>query len=454
MSDLMSLLGLGSAGIAAQNSGVAVASNNVANANTEGYSRQRVDLESVLGPPLEGGVRAGDAQRYASNLLASRIRTASGSLQMSQASADALSDLEASLTSGATIDGKIAALFSRLSQVAATPTDSVARDAVVNAANETVTNIHDKATAITDAQHAANSRIVDNAAQATLLAKQLADANKAVARTGDPVAADRRDLLAKQLSDLTGGSARIDRDGQLRFVLSGGAVLVDGTHAASLQTTPDPTTGLAKVEVVDGNSRRDVTGAIDSGKLAADLTFRDVTATRAMSQLDQLAYDLATSMNTVHSANAALDGTTGHAMFVAPAAVTGAAAALAVDPTLAADSANLAVAAPGTGPGDNKGALALFALANQNVASGGTKTLTDAAIEMIGAVGTEGAAAQGDVARDTMVSDHLAGLRDSLAGVDTQEELTNLARFEHASSAMTKFVSTIDGMLSSLIENL
>jgi len=58
------------------------------------------------------------------------------------------------------------------------------------------------------------------------------------------------------------------------------------------------------------------------------------------------------------------------------------------------------------------------------------------------------------VTRDSLVSDHLAGLRDSLAGVDTQEELTNLARFEHASSAMTKVVSTIDGMLGSLISSL
>jgi flagellar hook-associated protein 1 len=62
--------------------------------------------------------------------------------------------------------------------------------------------------------------------------------------------------------------------------------------------------------------------------------------------------------------------------------------------------------------------------------------------------------AKGDVTRDGLVADHLAGLRDSLSGVDTQEELTNLARFENASNAMAKFVSTIDGMLGSLIEKL
>jgi flagellar hook-associated protein FlgK len=45
-------------------------------------------------------------------------------------------------------------------------------------------------------------------------------------------------------------------------------------------------------------------------------------------------------------------------------------------------------------------------------------------------------------------------LSDSLSGVDTQEELTNLARFQNASAAMTKFVSSIDTMLTNIIQNL
>ena len=100
MSDLLSLLSLGSAGIAAQNTGVGVASNNVANVNTAGYSRQRVDLEALVGMPLVGGVRSGSPDRLQDNILAGRIRVANGSLSMSTASAEALSDLEQRLTGG------------------------------------------------------------------------------------------------------------------------------------------------------------------------------------------------------------------------------------------------------------------------------------------------------------------------------------------------------------------
>ena len=59
-----------------------------------------------------------------------------------------------------------------------------------------------------------------------------------------------------------------------------------------------------------------------------------------------------------------------------------------------------------------------------------------------------GATAKSDNDRDQIVADHLAGLRDSISGVDTQEELTNLARFQNTSSAITKFVSSINDMLT------
>ena len=75
-------------------------------------------------------------------------------------------------------------------------------------------------------------------------------------------------------------------------------------------------------------------------------------------------------------------------MFVAPTAVSGAAAQLAIDPTLDANSNKLALAAAGGATGDNKGGLALFALATAKNAAGGTKTLTDAACRVVGDLGS------------------------------------------------------------------
>jgi flagellar hook-associated protein 1 FlgK len=455
MSDLLSLLSLGSSALAAQNTGIAVATNNVANVNTPGFSRQRADLESLEAAPLIGGVRSGTPQRLADDMLSGHIQSAAGSLAMSQAFADALSELETGLAGGgATLDEQVGQLFAGFSQASANPTDPASRQAVVSAARNLVAGIQRRAAGVATLRRETDARIRDNAASASALAKQLAAANTAVARSGDPVASDHRDQIAKQLGQLVGGQARVDGDGQMRFVLDGGAVLVDGSHAAALTATPDTTTGVSRLSVVAGGVSRDVTGSIAGGSIGASLKFRDQSVAQASTQLDQLAFDVTSQINTVHTASAGLDGVTGRVMFTPPTQVAGAASTIALDPGLAADPSWLAFAAPLTGPGDNTGALALVALGNAQVASGGTRTLGDAAIDVVSSVAQSGATARADVTRDSLISEHLAGLRDSLSGVDTHEELTNLARFENASNAMAKFVSTIDGMLGSLIEKL
>ncbi len=454
MSDLLSLLSLGSAGIAAQNTGVAVASNNVANANTAGYSRQRVDLEALVGVPLVGGVRSGAPDRYQDALLGGRIRVADGALAMSQTSAAVLADLEQRIAGGGTTTSEqLAAMFASFGQAAASPTDMISRQDVVDRIQHAVHDIRRRSAELEAAHLELDLSIRQHAPRATELAQRLGETNTAIAKTNDPVLRDERDRIAQELSKLVGGNARIDADGQMRFVLDGGAVLVDGGRAARLETTPDPTTGTSQLAVVDGNSRRDVTSAIGSGRIGASLQIRDGLLASSRASLDQLAFDLASGMNTVHAANAGLDGVTGRALFTPLGGVAGAAAALELDPAIEADPSLLALAAPGQGPGSNAGALALFQLANQAVATGG-KTLGNAALDLVGAVGSAAARATSDAKRDALVSDHLAGLRDSLAGVDIQEELTNLTRFEHASSAMTRFVSTIDQLLGDLIDRL
>jgi flagellar hook-associated protein 1 FlgK len=441
--------------MAAQNAGVSIATNNVANVNTAGYSRQRVDLKAELAAPLVGGVRSGDASRIASELLLGQVRTAAGSLASSTSNSAAVSDLESRMTgSGPTIDEQLSNVFSKLSQLSATPTDVNLRDGTVAAAQQLTNTISRNALDVATARKDSDARVHDSAIEVTKLANQLAAANKAVMKSADPVLLDQRDQLAHQLAGYVGGTARVDPDGQMRFVLDGGAVLVDGSHASTLAATRDPATGVNKLEVVDGGTRRDVTAQIGGGSLGGELQFRDNTVVKAAGQLDQLAYDLTAAFNAPYAANAGLDGVSGRTMFTPLAVVAGAASLMAVDPGLAADSTQLATAAPGSGPGNNAGALALFGLNAKLVASGNTRTPVDAALDIISSVALDGSRAKAALASDTLVNEHLAGLRDSLSGVDTQEEMTNLARFSNASSAMTKFIATIDNMLSSLIQNI
>ncbi len=455
MSDLLSLLHLGSAALSAQHGGASVAANNAANVNTLGYSRQRVDLRAELAAPEVGGVRSLSPTRVADELLARRGRGAQAALGYSRTLAPALADLEARLArSGPPIEDTLSALFAGLQRVAAMPTDSMMRASAVDAARGVAAALRGRAGETQAARTDADARIRDGAKAATALTGEIAALNKAIRMSSDPVLRDRREVAASKLADLMGGSGRIDPDGQLRWVLPDGAVLVDGDRAATVATSTDASTGFRRVEIVDGAARRDVTVTLSGGSLAAELELRDVDGAAAAARLDQFAFDLSSTMNSIHAANAGLDGATGRNLFGPAATVTGAAAAIDVDPAIAADPRLLAAGAPGSGAGDNRGALALIALRDQAIASGGTQTLGDAAIALLGDVGTRAAEAGDAAERDTVIDEHLAGLRDSLSGVDLQEELAKLVHFQHASEAMTRFLSTIDGMLEDLLGRL
>ncbi len=455
MSNLLSFLELGAGALAAQHTGVGVAGNNTANVNTVGYSRQRVDLRSELAGPLVGGVTSGAPQRIESELLAGRERLARGSAGRSGALEPALLDLEAGLIrAGPAIDEHLAGLWFGLERVAAMPTDSLVRDAAIAAARSLADAFKQRAEAVAKARAEADARIRNIADQATVLAQDIADSNRMIRITDDPVQRDRRDVAAGKLAALIGGEGRIDPDGQMRWVLPGGGVVVDGDRAATIATQPDPNTGFHKVELVSGADRRDLTAQLDSGSMAGELTFRDGDGATTANQLDQLAFDLTANLNAVHRAGADLTGVVGRDLFVPQAAVAGAASRIAVDPAMVADSRRLAAAAPGTGPGDNQGVIDLLQLRDQRVATGGTQTLGEAAIDIIGTVGRQAAGAHASAVRDGELSHHLAGLRDSLSGVDLDEELAKMVHFQHASQAMTRFLSTVDGMLGDLLTRL
>lgn len=454
MADLLALLGLGSAGLAAQHTGAAVASNNAANVNSPGYSRQRVDLRAQLASPLVGGVRSGAPTRMASELLEGRARTAHGTHGASDTEATALKDLEARLNAAGSLDGDLAELWANLARVSATPTDGFVRQAAINSVHELAGSVQRAAVEVGQARTEADARIRDTSAQANGLIREIAAANRALVISDDPVLRDRRDAAAVQLAALVGGSGRVDPDGQLRWVLPDGAVLVDGDRAAQLTTTVDPATGFRRVEVVDGAVRRDVTASLTGGSLGGDLAFRDVDAAAVAADLDQFAFDLATNLNATHRANAGTDGVTGRNMFTQPTAVSGAAAALVVDPGLLADPAQLATVTPGSGPGDNGGALALLALQDELLGNGATATLADAAIEISASLGLRTLDTEAAAKQHLDMVEYVSGLRDSLSGVDLEEELTKLVQFQHASEAMTRFLSTIDGMLGDLLDRL
>jgi flagellar hook-associated protein 1 FlgK len=269
------------------------------------------------------------------------------------------------------------------------------------------------------------------------------------------VLVDQRDTAALKLSEVVGGKARIDSDGHMRFLLDDGSVVVDGPRAAAFEAVGDATLGgMSRIDIVDGAHRLDVTGSISSGRLGADIHFRDNITNTLVAEADQLAFDVATNLNAVHRGFAGLDGGTGRDLFVEPLTVNGAARLFAVDPTVDDDPSLLAAATVGQPVGDNSGMLALMGIQDQLLAGGGTSTFVDESVRFISNIGQDVRAAVIDQKFHEAQKNGVDALRDSIAGVSLEEELNRLSQFQHASEANMRFVRTVDQLLSRLIDFL
>ena len=457
MSSLFGILGLGANALLAETAESSVTSNNVANVNTPGYSREIAvlnDRSNVNG--LIGGVSADSPTRVASNLVSNQLRNANGSLGSSTALVTGTNQLQLAVTGGgATLDESISALFSSFNQVASSPTDPSLRQQAVTAAQTLATNFAQRAAAVAQTRTDADSDIRANVSQVNQLSAQIANFNVEAVTSNNPTILDKRDAAALQLSTLVGGSGRVDPDGQFRYTLPGGGTLVNGLTSNKLVATPNPATGFTDLAIQLGaGSQQPVTSQITGGTIGGDLQIRDVTGAAAATQLDQLAFDTATQVNAVHRANAGLDGTTGRNLFVEPTVVAGAAAHFAVDPGVQADPSQFAAAAAGAGPGDATGALALVNLGTLPVANGGTATLADQAVSIGSSVGEAAQSAQAQNDNDTAVQKAVKQLQSSITGVDTNEELTKLSQFQNASVAMTQVIAQINTLLNEMVTNL
>lgn len=454
MGGLLSSLNLGASALLAQQAGVAVSGNNTANVNTVGYQKESVTLSSEPAAPLVGGVIAGAATRASDDLLSTRERAQSGASGQASSLSASLDSLQTSLTND-DVAGSIGTFFGAVNSLEAQPSDTAMRAQVISDAQSVAAQFNSAATAISQSQSDADSQIATMSTQATQLAAQIATLNQSIATSNDPTLQDQRDQAAKQLAGIIGGQGIIGTDGKMSFVLGNGTVVVDGTHASTVQAVPDATNGghLA-VQIVDGPHKADVTNSLDGGSIAGLVQFRDGTAATAATQLDQLANDFATQLNAVHASNVGLDGSTGNALFTLPTGATSAAASIGVNAAIVADPDKLATRSVGAGANDSGGASALLALRDQPLANGGTATFTDQALDITASVGSAAASAANDVTLESTRTQVLASARDSESGVDINEETATLAQFQHAAEAASQYVSTVNDLLETLMTNL
>jgi flagellar hook-associated protein 1 FlgK len=448
MSDF-SALNVAYTGLAAAQVGIETTSHNIANANTEGYSRQRVDLQtrfpflSAYGP-LGSGVEVAGVNRVRNAFLDDRVRAASEQAGQLQERSGLLERTEAVMNEpDLGITHALGDVWSAFEDVALNPSDSAARlDALARLRNLTgrVQGIRQGWDGLQDD---AADRVRVHVDEANQLLEEIGRLNTQIQETNAFSGApndllDRRDLLIDSLSRTIGARAEIQSNGTVRVAL-GGIGLVDGARAQTLSYAGPPTHGLTA----------GTTPVTAGGDLAGTITWLTTDLPAFTARLDQFATDLAAAFNAQQAAGETAPATPGGPILsFNPANPAGSLAVVITDP------AQLAVSGSPYAPHSGANAQAFADLRSSLAAGGGTLTL-DASIR--GFITDLGSLTRTQV-RAAEAQDQLVGAaelaRKGTSGVSIDEEMVQMIQYQHAYNAAARVMTTIDEMLDVLVNRL
>ncbi len=475
------LFGIARTALLTHQTSLQVVSQNVANAETPGYSRQRPMLSAATPVRMPygnigTGVRFDGIERQRDVLLDRAFRTASTLLGESTYRRDTLQQVEDIF--GEPSDSGMAAtldqFWSAFSDLSTTPGSLSAKAVVQQRGRQLAQLFNDYDTRLTGVREQVTSRLETSVAEINQLAEQVAELNDRIvtSEAGGSVAADlrdRRDLLLDDLSRLAGTRVESQKDGSVS-VLIGNSTLVDGSSARELRLAPDPpvpppavTPSDMPVKLLLGNSIDRLAPLAGELKSMVDVVNTDVPTLR--SRLDTLAASLASTVNAAHSAGfvfptGTIPGTAAGNFFDAGTVTDPVrAGTIRLDATIAANAANIATSGDAAAPLDNAVALALSALRNDSTSvswtspSGETETAGFNTFyrTTVTRIGLDVRSADDDVTVRTTLADQADTRRQAVSGVSTDEELIMLMRVQQSYVAATKLIKTADEMLQTIL---
>ena len=455
MGTLSSALNVAVGAMLADQAALDTTSNNIANANTPGYSRQTVNFEET--PPVEyggqlfgTGVEIGQITSQRNNVLQMSLDQATQQQSKYDSYLTSMQQVQTLFneTSGTGLQSSITAFFNSLQQLSTDPSNTSLRQAVLSAAQNMAQDFNGASSSLASLQQNVDQSVPQAVSQINSLTSQIAQLNSEVSAaesTGQNAGSlvDQRNQLISQVSGLIDVSQVDAGNGNVALTTTSGAALVVGNKSFQLTTQADPTTGFQDVYSMG----KDITSTIDGGSLGGTLQVRDSTIPSILSSLDSLASSLENSFNSVNKAGTDLNGNPGGNFFVPPpAGGVGAAATVSVALT---DPSQIAASLDGSA-GDNANVNAMLALQNQGIVNG--QTPINAYSNLVFHVGNDVASAQSEEQGVTATVQQLQNQIGSVSGVSINEEAANLVQYQQAYQAAAQVASVISNLTSTAID--
>ncbi len=445
--------------------GLDVTGQNIANVNTAGYSRQRVDLAAMGGTAVpavhsvssavDGGVDAQKVRRVRDALLEARAQLETSTTSRLAAESAALSEVEGAFREPGDngIQHMLSEVWAAFSELSDSPKTEAARSSVLERLDVLADGIRATRASLDQQWDQTRDGVQALVADVNTAAASVAELNGAIRQatlSGLPVneLSDRRDALVMQLSKSIGATGVPRADGVVDVTVGGTSLVAGSTSTGVRLAGSDNADGVTAdpprlVTAPGGTTLR--TG----GTAAGQLTALTQTVPAARRDLDGFARSVATTFNTAHTAGHDLTGAPGQPLFDDGAGGTAVTAAtLTLRPLTPAQVAAARTAPAGAGgapssDGDNADAVSQLSLA--------TDGLDATYRRMVVALGVQTSVAASKAEVQSVVAAQVDAARESVSGVNLDEEMTNMLSFQHAYSAAARMVSAIDEALDTLI---
>lgn len=469
------LLNIGRSGLTAAKSNLNTTGHNIANANTEGFSRQRVGQQAS--PPVTkhglnqgSGVRISGINRIHDQFVEKRLNTSISNLNHFEERASQLKELE-NIFNELDSDGLSSILnkfYNSFRELSNQPENETLRSIVRDTAGMVVKDFNRIRNGLDTSAQTIDRRLEMEVEDINSIVRTISELNKKIAvleaggeQTGD--LRDQRDLQVRELSKSF--SVQTYQDNRNNYIVSaiGVGTLVAGGEYQELQA--GPTSKDQSSNNMDGSFEiyfKDRTGsAITSkfkhGRLASMLEVRNKEVKNLQESVDKIAYEFAESVNALHrrghthSPNTSTPSRSGINFFAPLNAVEGAAYNLSLSREVNEDLANIVTAMAPNSPGDNRVSIAISKLQHERIANGGAATLEESYLQTVGRIGIEAGKAAFDAEQAEGIQAQAHALRERISGVSLDEEAAELVRHQHAFQASAKVIQTADEMFQTIM---
>ena len=329
---MASILSTGVSALTAFQRQLTTIGHNIANVNTEGYSRQVVDY-ATREPEITGagwvgtGVQISDIRRAYDGFLAGQVRStqsSAGDFEAYHRMSVQLDDLVADPNVG--LDPVLQRFFNAMQDLTDDPSSVAARQVVLAEANALSDRFNFLDDRLDTIKSQTNSEIRDSINEINALAQGIADTNMAVIRAGGQAAGkspndllDKREQMLFELSKQISVDIVEQEDGAINVFVGNGQSLVMGTQAGTMGIrSGDPDAADLDITIDYGFGTQVVTRQIAGGSIGGLMRFANGLVDQSQSQLGLVAVGLAERVNAMHALGLDLEGDFGGEFFALP----------------------------------------------------------------------------------------------------------------------------------------